>query len=94
MKSSGMGWDGYRGHLETQSHFQHLFSVFKMLSQCHSESTEKAITLLAQMVETNPSYFLKVTGDNGDERVRTLMSNPKHRPLTQRPLSLCNNTPE
>lgn len=41
-----------------------------MLSEDHSERTEKAITLLAQMEGINPSYFLKVTGNNGDDRVR------------------------
>lgn len=64
-----MGWlqDASRDQKTTS---WHLLRLFKMLSEDHSERTEKAITLLAQMEGINPSYFLKVTGNNGDDRVR------------------------
>lgn len=65
----GVGWWGRIQRPKTIS-----WHLFKLLSQRQSESTEKAITLLAQMEGTNPSYFLKVTGNNGDDRVRTPMS--------------------
>lgn len=74
MKSSGIEWNGYGGIQRPKTISWHLFRVFKLLSQHHSESTEKAITLLAQMEGTNPSYFLKVTRNNGDDRLKTLMS--------------------
>lgn len=63
MKSSGKEWmapgqeeKGIQSHKATSWHF---FRVIKLLSQYHSESTEKAVTLLAQMEGTNPSYFLR-----------------------------------
>lgn len=46
----------------------HLFREFKSLSQSHSKSTEEVVTPLAQMETTNPSYFLKVQGNNGDDK--------------------------
>lgn len=72
-----MEWNGDGRIQRPKTISWHLFRVFKLLSQHYSENTEKAITLLAQMEGTNPSYFLKVTGNNGDDRVRTLMSKSK-----------------
>lgn len=55
-----------------------LFRVFKLLSQYHSNNTKTVVTLLPQMEGTNPSYFLKIIGNNsnGNAGIRILISKP------------------
>lgn len=70
-----MAWKGYgRSSRDHNAISWHVLRVFKQLSQYHSESREEEVTLLAQVEATNPSYFLKVKKNNGDDRVRALTS--------------------
>ena len=88
-----MAWNGHGGSsIDHKTISWHLLRVFKLLLQYHSKSREKAVTLLAQSGATNPSYFLKVKGNNGDDRVGALTSKPQTQASHPKPTQSCANS--